>query len=157
WSSKRIERGESVILEIGGAVHRYNAALMRTVSVGPPAEKLEHMAKASEEANRALYEAIRPGVAAQEVHRICQAVFEKAGLLHLRRTNRSGYSIGIAFPPDWGEGHILSLKESERSALQPGMTFHIPSAIREYGVFGASFSETVLVTDVGCELLTNFE
>ena len=157
WSRKRIERGESIILEIGGCVQRYNAGLMRTVSVGKPSDRLQHMAKASEEANRAAYEAIKPGATSGDVHRACQAVFEKAGLIELRRANRSGYSIGLAFPPDWGEGHILSLQENDPTVLEPGMVFHIPSAVREYGVYGASFSETVLVTPTGRELLTNFE
>lgn len=157
WGRKRLERGQSVILEIGGCVQRYNAALMRTVSVGAPAERLRHMARASEEANRAAFEAMRPGVTSGEVHRACQAVFERAGLIELRRANRSGYSIGLAFPPDWGEGHILSLREDDPTVLEPGMVFHIPSAVREYGVFGASFSETVLVTATGHELLTTFE
>jgi Xaa-Pro dipeptidase len=157
WSRKRIERGESIILEIGGCVQRYNAGLMRTVSVGKPSERLQHMAQASEEANRAASEAIRPGVTSGDVHRACQTIFEKAGLIELRRANRTGYSIGLAFPPDWGEGHILSLQENDRTVLEPGMVFHIPSAVREYGVYGASFSETVLVTPTGREVVTNFE
>ncbi|MBI4484088.1 MAG: aminopeptidase P family protein [Acidobacteria bacterium] len=157
WGRKRIERGESVILEIGGCIQRYHAALMRTVSVGPPAHRLRDMAKASEEANRVACEAIRPGVTSGEVHRACQLVFEKAGLIDLRRGNRSGYSIGLAFPPDWGEGHILSLQDNDPTVLEPGMVFHVLAAVREYGLFGASFSETVLVTPTGHELLTRFE
>jgi len=157
WGRKRIERGESVILEIAGCVQRYNAGLMRTASVGAPSARLEQMAKGSQEANRAAYEAIKPGVTAGEVHRACQAAFDKAGLLDLRRGTRSGYSIGLAFPPDWGEGHILSLQENEPTVLEPGMVFHIPSPVREYGVCGAAFSETVLVTPTGREVLTNFE
>lgn len=157
WGRKRIERGESVILEIGGCIQRYNAGLMRTASVGAPSARLEHMARGSEEANRAAYEAIKPGVTSAEVHRACQVVFDKAGLLDLRRGTRSGYSIGLAFPPDWGEGHILSLQENDPTVLEPGMVFHIPSPVREYGVCGAAFSETVLVTPTGREVLTNFE
>ena len=34
------------------------------------------------------------------------------------------------------------------------MVFHIPPALREYGKFGVGFSETVLVVDRGCEVLT---
>jgi Xaa-Pro dipeptidase len=157
WGRQRIARGESVLLEIGGCIQRYHAGLMRTVSVGPPSARLARMAGGSEEANRAAVEAVEPGVTAGEVHRACQAAFERAGLLDLRRGTRSGYSIGLAFPPDWGEGHILSLQEDEPTVLEPGMVFHIPSPVREYGVCGAAFSETVLVTPSGHELLTDFE
>jgi Xaa-Pro dipeptidase len=157
WRRNPIARGQSIILEIGVSVQRYNAALMRTVSIGPPPGRLRDMAQASEEANRAAYEAIKPGVTSGEVHETCQRVFERAGLLDLRCANRTGYSIGLAFPPDWGEGHILSLQEKDSTVLQPGMVFHIPSAVREYGTFGAFSSETVLVTPTGHERLTEFE
>ncbi len=154
---KVIRRGESVILEIGGAVARYNGALMRSASVGEPSDEFRRMAEASEAANRAVVEAIRPGVTAGAVHAACDAVFARYGLLDLRRGTRSGYSIGIAFPPDWGEGHILSLRDGEETVLEPGMVFHTPAAVRSYPRYGAAFSETVLVTEDGHEVLTSFE
>ena len=46
---------------------------------------------------------------------------------------RAGYSIGIAFAPDWGEGGILSLYTGVTTELRPGMTFHIPLALRVFG------------------------
>lgn len=154
---KRIEAGESIILEIAGTVGRYNGAVMRPVSVGEPSDQLKRMAEASERANMAAIQAIGPGVTAESVHLACNAVFEEYGLMDLRRGTRSGYSIGIAFAPDWGEGHILSLRDGERTLLEPGMVFHLPSAVRSYPSYGASFSETTLVTESGHEVLTNFD
>lgn len=155
--SKIIRRGESIIVEIGGTVARYNGAVMRSVSVGEPSDELKKMADASEAGNWAAVQAIKPGATAEAVHQACNDVFAKYGLLELRRGTRSGYSIGIAFPPDWGEGHVLSLRDGEQTVLEPGMVFHIPSAVRNYPTYGASFSETVLVTETGHEVLTNFE
>ena len=37
------------------------------------------------------------------------------------------------------------------------MGFHLPLSVRIYGRYGASFSETVAVTDTGHEVLTSFE
>ena len=67
---------------------------------------------------------------------------------------RSGYSIGISFPPDWGEGHILSLRAGEPRVLAPGMVFHLVPSLLIPGVGGFGVSDTVLVTESGCECLT---
>ena len=69
---------------------------------------------------------------------------------------RTGYSIGIGFAPDWGEGHILSLKTPDPTPLEPGMVFHISPALLVPAECGVGFSETVLVTDTGVEVLTSF-
>jgi Xaa-Pro dipeptidase len=67
---------------------------------------------------------------------------------------RTGYAIGIGFAPDWGEGHILSLREGDQTEFQPGMMLHVVPALRQVGLGGAGFSETVLVTPEGNEVLT---
>ncbi len=78
----------------------------------------------------------------------CQKVIDRAGFTENFK-KRTGYSIGIAFAPDWGEGGILSLYRGVTTELQPGMTFHIPPALRIYGQFTVGVSETVVVTETG--------
>ena len=65
--------------------------------------------------------------------------------------HRLGYSIGVNYPPDWGEGQILSLRKGEPRLLEPGMTFHMVPLCLVYREFGIGFSETVRVTEDGCE------
>ena len=65
--------------------------------------------------------------------------------------NRLGYSIGINYPPDWGEGELISLRQGEHRELRPGMTFHMPPLCLKYREFGIGFSETIVVTETGCE------
>ena len=65
---------------------------------------------------------------------------------------RAGYSIGIAFPPSWDEGYILSIKQGDPTVLEPGMTFHIIPWM--WGVDGdktCGTSDTIVVTERGCE------
>jgi Xaa-Pro dipeptidase len=57
----------------------------------------------------------------------------------------------------WGEGYILSFKRGETRTLRPHMTFHIPSMVKIFGFADAGTSETVRVTESGCELLTHFD
>jgi hypothetical protein len=74
----------------------------------------------------------------------------RAGFCDLHR-NRLGYGIGISYPPDWGEGEIISLQQHEHRPLQADMTFHMPPLCLKYREFGIGFSESVVVTESGCE------
>ena len=102
--------------------------------------------KVCQEALQAALDAIRPGATCEAPHLACQKVIDRAGFTENFK-KRTGYSIGIAFAPDWGEGGILSLYSGVTTELQPGMTFHIPPALRIYGQFTVGVSETVVVTE----------
>jgi Xaa-Pro dipeptidase len=82
---------------------------------------------------------------------------ERAPAFGSRQLSRSGYSIGIAFAPDWGEGNLLSLHPGEGMVLQPDVTFHLIPWLVVPGKLAMGFSETVRVTAGGCELITQFE
>jgi Xaa-Pro dipeptidase len=94
----------------------------------------------------AAIEKLRPGNTCADAHNACQAVIDKYGFTDAYR-KRTGYSIGISFAPDWGEGNILSLFRDVDIPLVPGMVFHVPVALREYAKFTVAVSETVIVTD----------
>src|SRR5439155_3725778 len=98
--------------------------------------------------------AIRPGVSCGAVDAACRGVVERAGYEPNFR-KRTGYSVGVGFAPDWGEGHIVSLRRDDPTRLEPGMVFHMPPALRIPRQYGLGFSETVLVTATGGEVLTN--
>jgi Xaa-Pro dipeptidase len=153
WSDRVIGEGDTVLIEVGAAVKRYHAALMRTAAVGELPRPLREMANVCIAALSAAVDQVRPGNTPEMVDRACKAVIADAGMLHLYR-KRTGYSIGIAFAPDWGEGHILSLKEGETTQFEPGMVVHVVPALRQAGLGGVGFSETVLVTSEGQEVLT---
>ena len=68
---------------------------------------------------------------------------------------RTGYSMGISFAPDWGEGNILHLNKGYDVELAPGMVFHIPITLRDYAKFTVAVSETVVVTETGWRSLSN--
>ena len=91
-------------------------------------------------------EQLRPGNTCADVHAAVQAVIDRHGCTAGYR-KRSGYSIGISFAPDWGEGNILSLYRGVDVELQPGMVFHVPITLRDYGRYTVAVSETVVVTD----------
>jgi Xaa-Pro dipeptidase len=155
WERLELKPGDPIFLELPGCINRYHAALERTAVIEPVPEKWKEMAKVVDEALDAAIDSIRPGVRSGEVDAACRDVVRKAGYGE-HYPHRCGYSIGIAFPPDWGEGHIMSLRENDPRELRAGMTFHIPPAIFIYGETAIGNSETVLVTDDSCEVITNF-
>ncbi len=154
FDNRTIASGDAVLLEIGGCVNRYSGGLMRTVVVGEVPAEVETMFEACLAGLEAAIDAITPGVEAGQVDAACTAVMKQAGYGNEFR-KRTGYSVGISFPPDWGEGHILSLRHLDPTPLEPGMVFHIPPALRRFAEWGVGVSETVLVTDDGCEVLTH--
>jgi Xaa-Pro dipeptidase len=128
---------------------------MRTVAVGGGSPRFPELAAVLDQALDAAIEAIAPGRTCGEIDQACRTPIEEAGLGQWFR-KRTGYSIGLGFAPDWGEGHIASLRAGDPMQLEPGMTFHIPPAVRIPGETVYGVSETVAVTQTGCELLTSF-
>lgn len=155
WMGRTIQPRDSVFLEIGGCRNRYHAAMMRTVVVGRADPELKRAFEVVGQAVDAAMTTIRPGVPAGEVDRVCRALIADAGFGE-NQASRTAYSIGIAVPPDWGEGQILSMKPGEGRHLQKNMTFHLLPWVQIPGKGGVGCSETVRVTDAGCERLTDF-
>ncbi len=155
WSGRRIEAGDPVIIEISGCFKRYSAALMRSAVVGPPSDQLRRMADAARRGLDEMLDAIRPGRPLGEVWEVWASALERVGFEG--RFKRTGYSIGINFPPDWGEGYILSFRRGEARLLEENMTFHIPSLVKIFGLADSGTSETVRVSASGCEVLTDFD
>lgn len=150
-----IARDDVVYMEAGGTHNRYNCMLSRTVLVGRPDPKWIAMAEASRDALNAAKAAIRPGVTSHEVDRAARAVMEQAGFARYFM-HRTGYSIGIGVPPDWGEGRIMSLNEHDPTVLETGMCFHLIPDLKVVHGGGVVFSEAVVVTDRGHATLTDF-
>ena len=155
WSGEIIKAHEPILLEIPACINRYHAVRMHTVCVGDPTPEVRHFADVCLEALEAALKVIGPGVMSGDVDEACRGVIERAGLYNYFR-KRTGYSVGSAFAPDWGEGHICSLQKGDKRLLVPGMVYHMPPAIRMPGEYGVGFSETVIITETGCEIITDF-
>jgi Xaa-Pro dipeptidase len=153
WHRRKIESGDVVALETCACYNRYHAALFRTVAAGKIPQRAEDMFKTCLEGLDAAIEKLRPGNTCADVHNAAQAIVDKHGFTESYR-KRTGYSIGISFAPDWGEGNILSLFHDVEVPLEPGMVFHVPVALREYAQFTVAVSETVVVTDGAARTLS---
>ncbi|NKK75602.1 M24 family metallopeptidase [Rhizobium leguminosarum bv. viciae] len=156
WRRRQLIAGDPVFLELAGSHARYHAALMRTVWIGQPPVEARRMMDCSLAALDAALSEIRPGVPCSAPHEAAQRVIDAAGYTAAFR-KRIGYSMGVAFAPDWGEGGILSLFSGVERIMEPGMVFHLPATLRSYGVWTVGASETVIVNENGAEPLSSLQ
>lgn len=154
WRRRMLAAGDPVFLELAGSHARYHAALMRSVWIGEPPAAARRMMDCAERALEAALAAVRAGSPCSAPHAAAQAVIDAAGYTAAFR-KRIGYSMGVAFAPDWGEGGILSLFDGVDAELAPGMVFHLPATLRAYGEWTVGASETVIVTETGAEILSD--
>ena len=151
WEGRRVEPGEHVFLEVGGCYRRYHTAMMRTAVLGDLSPSMERAQSRMLEALQRVESAIRPGLTVSDADNIVRDIIsdnDDEGVL----ITRSGYSIGIAFPPSWDEGYIVSLMQGVSTTLKEGMTFHLIPWV--WGVDGnktVGISDTVYVTADGCK------
>ena len=91
----------------------------RSSSASRPQEFLD-AEEAALEGMEAGLAAAKPGNACEDIAKAFFAVLAAHGIV---KDNRTGYSIGLCYPPDWGE-RTMSLRPGDRTELEPGMTFH---------------------------------
>ncbi|SFH77973.1 M24 family metallopeptidase [Bradyrhizobium sp. cf659] len=156
WRRGRIGADDPAFLEMAASHDRYHAALMRSAWIGAMPQRAIDMEKTCQDGLSAALEAIKPGAPCEAPHLACQRIIDRAGYTDNFK-KRVGYSIGIAFAPDWGEGGVLSLYTGVTTELRPGMTFHLPVAMRDFGQFTVGVSETVIVTETGCRPLSTID
>ena len=139
--------GEASIIEISGVFKRYHCPMARTVLLGKKDQKKIDTMKATNEALDAGIEVTKPGNTADDVAQKFWKVLDKYGI---KKESRTGYSIGIGYPPDWGE-HTLNIQKGDKTVLQPDVTFHM-IAVMQFGDWGVEASESIRVTEKGSEL-----
>lgn len=149
WSDQPFVEDDSVVIELAGAHQRYHVPLARTVNLGHASSQLRNVAGASGEGLEAVLETIRPGVLVHDVVTVWDATILKYGLV---KPSRIGYSIGIGYPPDWGE-RTISLRTEDETVLQENMTFHLICGMWMEN-YGYEVSESLRVTADGVETFT---
>ena len=150
WSDQPIPRETLVMLEMAGARHHYHAPLTRTLYLGSPPSEVTALTRTIIEGVDAALDMARPGVTCEAVEAVWQKVLNQAGY---HKDSRVGYSVGLNYPPDWGE-RTASLRPGDQTVLQSGMCFHFQSGVW-LETLGAAVSESFVVTKKGGERLCN--
>jgi Xaa-Pro aminopeptidase len=148
WSDKPLPDDTLISIELGAARRHYHAPLTRTLYLGSPPKDVLRLADAIVEGTAAALEVARPGATCEEVEAAWQKVLNRHGY---KKESRSGYSIGVNYPPDWGE-RTASLRPGDETVLQAGMCFHFQSGVWLEQI-GAAISEPFVVGEKGGEHL----
>lgn len=150
WDDRPMKSGEGTFFEIAGCYNRYHVPLSRTVFLGKPTQAFLDAEKATLEGMDAGLAAARPGNACEDIANAFFAVLKKYGIT---KDNRTGYPIGLSYPPDWGE-RTMSLRPGDKTELKPGMTFHFMTGLW-LETMGLEITESILITETGVECLAN--
>jgi len=152
WSGERYPPRGVTFLEVAGCHRRYHAPLARTVCLGPAPPRLRDLAATVGEGLEVALEAARPGRTCEDVEVAWRGAIARAGL---EKPSRIGYSVGLGYPPDWGE-RTASLRPGDRTVLAPSMCFHMILGMWMED-WGFELSETFRVSEDGPpEVLTDF-
>jgi ectoine hydrolase len=146
WDDAPLRAGEGTFFEIAGCYHRYHCPLSRTLFLGKPPQAFLDAEQAVLEGLDAGLAAARPGNTCEDVAVAFFAVLKRYGIV---KDNRTGYPIGLSYPPDWGE-RTMSLRPGDRTVLEPGMTFHFMPGLW-LDTFGLEITESIVITETGVD------
>jgi ectoine hydrolase len=153
WDGSLMRQGEATFFELSGCYRRYHAPLCRTIFLGKPSADMLRAEEAQLEGIAAGLEAARAGNRTCDIANAFLQILEKYGV---QRSGRMGYSIGLSYPPDWGE-RTASIRTEDTTTLEPGMVFHFMPALW-MDSWGLETTETILIRKNGAaEPLCNME
>ncbi|WP_095590404.1 M24 family metallopeptidase [Actibacterium ureilyticum] len=150
WNDKPMQPGEATYFEISGCYQRYHCPVSRTLHLGPPPAEMKRAEEAVLQAVADALAAARPGATCEAV---AACVYDALGRAGFEKTSRTGYSVGLSYPPDWGE-RSMSLRPGDTTELQENMCFHLMPGLWT-PEWGLAITETFVVTPDGGQPLTD--
>jgi len=151
WTDKRYRKDEPIILELTGVYKHYHAPIARTMFLGTPPPLMKEVADVVIGGLAETLQIVKPGITCEDVEAKWRQAISGTKVV---KESRIGYSIGLNYPPDWGE-QTMSLRPGDKTVLKPNMAFHIIPGIWEEKV-GFEVDATIRVTEKGYEPLYEF-
>ncbi len=142
-AGRRIDRGDAIVLDFGGAREWYCSDITRTVHVGnevtAEVRRVHDVVRRAQEAG---YAAARSGATAASVDAAARRVIDDAGYGD-RFVHRTGHGIGLD-----GHEHPYLVRGNEEQ-LEPGMAFSIEPGIYIPRRFGVRIEDIAILGDDG--------
>lgn len=149
YSDRELRVGDVVVVDIGGSYDPgYNSDSTRTYSIGDPNPEVAEQYSVLQRAQRAAYDAVRPGVTAEQVDAAARDVLAAEGLAEYF-VHRTGHGIGLSVheEPYIVAGNDLPLADGMAFSIEPGIYFP--------GRWGARIEDIVIVTPDGALAVNN--
>lgn len=144
-----LEKGDSIIVDMGGVWDHYCSDMTRTFFYGFISEEAKKIYDTVLEANLAAINAVKPGVTISSIDAVARNIITQAGYGDYF-THRTGHGIGLCVH------EAPSVSASDHTILLPGMCFSIEPGIYKPGVCGVRIEDLVLVTENGVEVLNSY-
>jgi Xaa-Pro aminopeptidase len=145
--TRRVARGDLVVIDFGATVDGYRSDMTRTVMVGPPAPEQARLLEVVTAAQAAGVAAVGPGVACNVVDAACRQVIGAAGWAD-RFVHGTGHGVGL----DIHEAPWVNRRSA--ATLAPGHVVTVEPGVYLPAVGGVRVEDTVLVTEAGSRPLT---
>ncbi|OXT02185.1 ectoine hydrolase DoeA [Notoacmeibacter marinus] len=150
WDDQPMKAGEGTFFEIAGVYKRYHCPLSRTLFLGKPTQTFI-------DAEKAVLEGMEAGLAVAKAGNLCEdianAFFAVLKTYGISKDNRTGYPIGLSYPPDWGE-RTMSLRPGDKTVLEENMTFHFMTGLW-MDDWGFEITESIIIGKTGPECLAD--
>lgn len=151
-TERRMQRGDTGVVELGGAYRRYTSTLGRLWSIGKPGARLLELHRIVCDASDAAVAEMKAGAPAIKAHDALKGVIARAGLDHYRQ-HTSGYGMAPGFPPSWGEP--TNMFGGSTDVLQANMVMTVEPGLfsKDEGV-GVRLIDNFIITGTGVERLS---
>ena len=146
-TSKKIHLGEFLTMDFGAVYQGYCSDITRTVFLGQPKDKHQEVYEVVLAAQRAGIAAVAPGRTGKEVDAVARKIIADAGY-----SDYFGHGLGHSVGLTIHEGPNLNMREER--VLEPGMVITVEPGIYIPDWGGVRIEDIVLVTENGCEVLT---
>ena len=147
-----VEEGELVVVDFGGVLDGYCVDLTRTVATGPVGPEPRRLYAAVREAQRRAVASAKAGAGADTVDAAARDYLGTLGL-----AEAFGHGTGHGLGLEIHEEPRLGKRRSEGpgpAMLEAGVVCTIEPGVYVPGIGGVRLEDDILVTDGGCELLT---
>ena len=144
-----IQEGDVLVTGAGASIGGYGSELERTMIVGEPSDKQLKYFDVMVKAQDASIAMLKPGNTCAEVDKASRKVIIDAGYESLLR-HHTGHGIGL-------QGHEPPFLDiGNNQVLMPEMVVTIEPGIYDLGYAGFRHSDTAVITEYGCELITYY-
>lgn len=150
WDDQTLKTGEGSFFELAGVYRRYHCPLSRTVFLGRPGREFLNAEAAVQEGMAA---GLEKAVAGSTCDSVATAFFSVLARYGIEKNNRAGYSIGLSYPPDWGE-RTLSIRSGDHTVLKRNMCIHFMTGLWMDN-WGFEITESIVIGEGAPECLAN--
>ncbi len=148
-----LSEGDVVLIDTGCQVGGYHSDITRTYVFGEATAEIKRVWSIEKSAQRAAFDAVRPGIACEQIDLAARQFLERSGFGPGYRLpglpHRTGHGIGLSIhePP--------YLVRGDKTPLRPGMCFSDEPMIVIPGAFGIRLEDHFHVTEDGAAWFTS--